>query len=291
MTAIPPSDSDPAVDSTTRVNLPKLVCVKGRSVMGVSVVGRRTKAQGPCNRWSCSICRIDKAALATSGPRKHLKAGGTLWIVELPDTDEADGAVLRERLCGRASKARTRLLLANDPNPLMVPEYLCIRRPGESLFIASVNLGGGRKPPSWNDFSQLDDGKEFERLTDRWFRPDGLRESFAVPGTSDLRTSASRAWSQVAQEEKSSTGWKPVGSTRADIEDEVLAEWSRLMRSLCPAGVCYHQDDEDSHGLSQAASLEGGREAMRIVQERHAEDDPWGEAEPVVTIFPIRQGS
>jgi hypothetical protein len=262
MTAIPPTDSDPVVDAMTRVSLPQPVCTKGRSVMGVSITGRRSKVQGPCNRWSCSICRIDKAALATAGPRKHLKAGGMLWMLELPDTDEPDGAALRERLCGRASKARAKLLLANDPDPLMMPEYLCIRRPGESLFIASVNLGGGRKPPSWKDFSQLDDGKEFERLTDRWFRPDGLRESFAVPGTSDLRTSASRAWSQVAQHEKLPTGWKPVGSTRADIEYEVWAEWSWLMRSLCPANVCYHQDDEDSHGLGQAASLEGGREAI-----------------------------
>jgi hypothetical protein len=53
-----------------------------------------------------------------------------------------------------------------------------------------------------------------------------------------------------------------------------VMEWSRSVKAGCTANVCYHLDDEDSHGLSQDASLDAGREAMRIVQERHAEDDP-----------------
>jgi hypothetical protein len=206
--------------------------------------------------------------------------------MELPDTDEPEGAALRERLCERASEAREKL--RSKPDRLEISEYLCIRRPGESLFVASVNLGGGRKPPSMNDFRALNSEREFESLMNHWFRPEGLRDKFVVKGTSDLRTSASRGWSQgSAQEEKPKTGWKPLGTTRADIEVEVETEWARLLRERCKSKVCWHlDDDEENHGLGQDDVLEMGREAMRIVNDRHDGEDPFGEREPVLTIIP-----
>ena len=76
--------------------------------------GRRTKARGACKRWSCDICRVRKEADATVEARKHLALGGTLWVMELPDTDEPEGAALRERLCDRASEARQKLPKDHD---------------------------------------------------------------------------------------------------------------------------------------------------------------------------------
>ncbi len=268
---------------------PRRLCTAGRTVMGVTVYGRRTRSRGPCDRWSCEVCRGEKVRPATAAARKYRAAGGTFWAAELGDIDVQAASAVRALISDRASKARELLLLAKDSDPLHVSEYFCVRRLRNLLIVASLNLGGLRKPPYSRDFQPLGEMEELERLIDRWFCPAGL---FAMPGSSDLRTSASRGWSQRTQDGPRLSAWKPLGAVRADLEDQVWSQWSGGLVQRCSAfGVCHHlADDEFSHNLGLDEVLAEGREAMLavmgVVEARNAADDPWGLPDTAaVTLF------
>ncbi len=166
-------------------------CTKGRWKLGINSYGQFRSFWVDCDMWSCEACRVRKAGQATAGARVHLMAGGTAWKLNLPDTAEKPGSDLRDRVEGRADRARKRLNKAGGADPLLVAEYVCMRRPGGSLETTSMNFGAGRKPPSLHDLLPIADREELEALVEHWFRSDGLRTEFAIKGTSDLRTSAS----------------------------------------------------------------------------------------------------
>jgi hypothetical protein len=144
-------------------------------------------------------------------------------------------------------------------------------------MLTSMNFGKGRKPPSAHDFTLVADKAECEALREHWFRADGLRTQFEVRGTSDLRTSASRAWAQVAH--RGSGSAKILGDARTEaLEIEVFEEWSLLVSAL-PLSMC--PECKIAHGPSQSDSYEAGLAASRIVRERRLKADPFDFVEPV----------
>ncbi|MHB1510119.1 MAG: hypothetical protein ACYCST_12140 [Acidimicrobiales bacterium] len=197
-----------------------------------------------CKMWACAACGAVKRELATRGPRQHLATGAPLYVLEISDNGLAE--TVRELVSQRAVPKRKHAreigvavaLLGGEPI-ITVVEYLCVRRPEGSVIFASVNLGGARAFPRPGDFRELDSAAEFEALIEHWFRKEGLRQKFDVPGTSDLRTSASAGWTQKEQLDQPSGAIMVAGIRTREAKDAVLAEYERLARERCTASSCF----------------------------------------------------
>jgi hypothetical protein len=222
-----------------------LYCKRGRSMVGIAAFGRPFAMVLDCEMWSCPACFETKRDLAMAGPRQLLAAGGSLFVIEMSDNSEAEK--VRGLVAQRAETERKRagavavaVALLGGGYMLPVIEYACVRRPDGSVIFASVNLGGPRALPRSDAFREVAVTTAFEELVEHWFRKDGLRQKFENPGESDLRTSASRGWTQKAQKSEPSGAIVVAGLRSQEAKEPVLKEFHRLASERCGCGGFNH---------------------------------------------------
>lgn len=216
-------------------------------MVGVAASGEAFGVVGDCEMWSCPSCRVVKISRAMAGPRRHLADGGALFVAELPVAldDKGDDKILKV-VSARASNLRRSGAHG---------EYAGVRRLQGRLLFATANLGGPRAFPLPEHFRLVTDEAEFEDLVERWFAQDGLRTTFATPGSSDLHTFASAAWSQVKQSKVTSGATMVAGIDSEAALDRTLARFRRLAGEHCTRRPCVCLPGRHCLAIDQAVRL------------------------------------
>ena len=183
-------------------------CKRGPLALGIydGVYGQR---RFRCRNWTCGYCGPMQREKYLRPLREALAWGDTLYYVVTPDMDTHEGQRLRNLVNHRAATASKKGQEA---------ERLNISRPGESLVIATANLGSGRKAPTAGDFREISTPEQLDELAEYWFRTENL-DSGLGRGRSELRCSTSRGWQCGGSATEGNPFWTDV-ALLLDNEDE-----------------------------------------------------------------------